>query len=260
VLVDGGVMDNLPVTTMRTVNHGPIIAVDVTRDLAITPQWLKEVRSASLLSRMLSPPIVSILMRAGTVSNEDRARDQLDAAELVISPPLGDIDIRDWRAFDGRSKSATAMRQASWRWRPTACSNLLCRNDPGFGLAPRSSSSARPAAPSRPPCSLASRRDRNVIDLEPADDGSEHGVGGREAAEQERPALATVPSRQLRQISSIRRRRPPVRRQLDAALGPAHVHRAVLRARRWNPACISLATARAMARRAMALGHSRASG
>lgn len=100
VLVDGGVMDNLPVTTMRTVNHGPVIALDVARDLAITPQWLKEVRAAPLLSRMLSPPIVSILMRAGTVGNEDRARDQLEAAELVISPPLEDIDIRDWRAFD----------------------------------------------------------------------------------------------------------------------------------------------------------------
>lgn len=100
VLVDGGVMDNLPVETMRVVNHGPIIAVDVTRDLAITPQWLKEVRSASLLSQIINPPIVSILMRAGTVGNEDRARDQLSAAELVITPPLGDIDIRDWRAFD----------------------------------------------------------------------------------------------------------------------------------------------------------------
>jgi NTE family protein len=100
VLVDGGVMDNLPVETMRVVNHGPIVAVDVTRDLAITPQWLKEVQSASLLSRIMNPPIVSILMRAGTVSNEDRARNQLDAAELVITPPLGDIDIRDWKAYD----------------------------------------------------------------------------------------------------------------------------------------------------------------
>lgn len=100
VLVDGGVMENLPIETMRVLNQGPIIAVDVTRDLAITPQWLNEVRSASLLSRMRSPPIVSILMRAGTVVNEDRSRHQLDAAELVISPPLGDIDIRDWKAFD----------------------------------------------------------------------------------------------------------------------------------------------------------------
>jgi NTE family protein len=114
VLVDGGVMDNLPVETMRMVNNGPVIAVDVTRDLAITPQWLKEVRSAPLLSRILSPPIVSILMRAGTVGNEDRARDQLNAPELVISPPLGDIDIRDWRAFDkavaiGRRHAASVL-------------------------------------------------------------------------------------------------------------------------------------------------------
>lgn len=114
VLVDGGVMDNLPVETMRAVNYGPIVAVDVTRDLAITPEWLKEVSSASLLNRMLSPPIVSILIRAGTVSNEDKARDQLNAAELVISPPLGNIDIRDWKAFDqavdiGRRHAASVL-------------------------------------------------------------------------------------------------------------------------------------------------------
>jgi NTE family protein len=114
VLVDGGVMENLPVSTMRAVNNGPVIAVDVTRDLAITPQWLKEVRSASLLSRIMSPPIISILMRAGTVGTEDKARDELDAAELVISPPLGDIDIRDWKAFDraveiGRRHGASVL-------------------------------------------------------------------------------------------------------------------------------------------------------
>jgi NTE family protein len=62
----------------------------------------------------MSPPIISILMRAGTVGTEDKARDELDAAELVISPPLGDIDIRDWKAFDraveiGRRHGASVL-------------------------------------------------------------------------------------------------------------------------------------------------------
>lgn len=100
VLVDGGVMENLPVKSMRLVNHGPVVAVDVARDLALTPQWLNKALSAPLLSRMLRPPLISILMRSGTVTSEDQNRAQVDAADLVISPPLGDIDIRDWRAFD----------------------------------------------------------------------------------------------------------------------------------------------------------------
>jgi NTE family protein len=49
---------------------------------------------------MLLPPIISILMRAGTVTNDDQNRANAEAADLVMSPPLGDIDIRDWRAFD----------------------------------------------------------------------------------------------------------------------------------------------------------------
>ena len=100
VLVDGGVMDNLPVDVMRSVNNGPVIAVDVARDLAITPQWLKEMHEASLFSRLMRPPLVSILIRAGTVASEFEDRQQLANADLAIVPPLGGVDIREWRAFD----------------------------------------------------------------------------------------------------------------------------------------------------------------
>jgi len=100
VLADGGVMNNLPVDIMASINSGPIVAVDVARDLAVTPEWLEKAKCAPLLSRMLRPPIISILMRAGTVTNEDQNRANAEAADLVLSPPLGDIDIRDWKAFD----------------------------------------------------------------------------------------------------------------------------------------------------------------
>lgn len=100
VLADGGVMNNLPVDVMASMNNGPIIAVDVARDLAVTPAWLEKVQKTPLIWRMLRPPIISILMRAGTVTNEDQNRANAEAADLVMSPPLGDIDIRDWKAFD----------------------------------------------------------------------------------------------------------------------------------------------------------------
>ena len=100
VLVDGGVMDNLPVDVMRSLNNGPVIAVDVARDLAITPQWLKDMHEASLFSRLMRPPLVSILIRAGTVASEFEDRQQLANADLAIVPSLGGIDLREWRAFD----------------------------------------------------------------------------------------------------------------------------------------------------------------
>lgn len=100
VLVDGGVMDNLPVDVMRSVNNGPVIAVDVARDLAITPQWLEDMHEASFLARLVRPPLVSILIRAGTVASEFEDRQQLANADLAIVPSLGGIDIREWRVFD----------------------------------------------------------------------------------------------------------------------------------------------------------------
>jgi NTE family protein len=100
VLVDGGVMDNLPVDVMRSLNNGPVIAVDVARDLAITPQWLAKMRSSSLVSRLLRPPLISILMRAGTVASEFENRQQIANADLAIVPRLGEIDIRNWTAFE----------------------------------------------------------------------------------------------------------------------------------------------------------------
>ncbi|MCG8562418.1 MAG: patatin-like phospholipase family protein [Hyphomicrobiales bacterium] len=100
VLVDGAVLNNLPVDVMRGTHRGPIIAVDVARDRAMTPEMVALDRRRSWLSWIVEPPIVSILMRAGTVSGEPYLAEQARAADLLIEPPLGDIDIRNWRAFD----------------------------------------------------------------------------------------------------------------------------------------------------------------
>lgn len=100
VLVDGAVMNNLPVDVMRSLHRGPIIAVDVTRDWALRPEMLAITQRGSFMQRLMHPPILSILMRAGTVSSDAEIEKQADNADLVVEPPLGDIDIRDWRAFE----------------------------------------------------------------------------------------------------------------------------------------------------------------
>ncbi|RME97756.1 MAG: cyclic nucleotide-binding protein, partial [Alphaproteobacteria bacterium] len=100
VLVDGAVLDNLPVDVMRGIHRGPVIAIDVTRDRALKPEMLAIEHKTSFLERLTHPPIISILMRAGTVSSDAEMERQAQDADLLIEPPLGDIDIPDWRAFD----------------------------------------------------------------------------------------------------------------------------------------------------------------
>ncbi len=102
VLVDGAVLNNLPVDVMRGLHRGPIIAIDVTRDRALTPEMLALSQSHRRFwfDHLRNPPIVSIMMRAGTVSSDVEIERQASNASLVIEPPLGDIDIHDWSAFD----------------------------------------------------------------------------------------------------------------------------------------------------------------
>lgn len=100
VLADGAVLNNLPVDVMRSLHRGPIIAVDVTRDGALRPEMLAISHRSSWMKMLRHPPIISILMRAGTVSSDAEIEKQADYADVVIEPQLGDIDIRNWRAFD----------------------------------------------------------------------------------------------------------------------------------------------------------------
>ena len=100
VLVDGAVTSNLPVDVMRNIHRGPIVAVDVARDRAVGPELLTAYHAEPWYRRFLRPPIVSILMRSATVSGEEQERRQAENADLFIAPPLGDIEIRDWNAFD----------------------------------------------------------------------------------------------------------------------------------------------------------------
>jgi NTE family protein len=104
LLVDGGVMNNLPVDVMRQRESGPIIASDVTGELELEvhddkygerPFWW-------LLWQQMrgTPSIISILMRSGTVGSEAQRRVVREQADYLFEPPLPDIGLRDWLSFD----------------------------------------------------------------------------------------------------------------------------------------------------------------
>ncbi len=106
LLVDGGVMNNLPVDVMREQagGAGPIIACDITGEIDLQAQdsragerpwwWLFGQRMRG------HPSIISILMRSGTVGSEAQRRVVREQCDYLIEPPLHDIQLRDWKKFD----------------------------------------------------------------------------------------------------------------------------------------------------------------
>jgi NTE family protein len=104
LLVDGGVMNNLPVDLMRKRRIGPLIASDVTGEVDFSvrdnrygerPVW------RLLWQRMRgTPSIFDILMRSGTLGSEAQRRLVRDEADFLYEPLLPGIEPLDWKSFD----------------------------------------------------------------------------------------------------------------------------------------------------------------
>ena len=106
VLVDGGVIDNLPVGEMRARMAGQIVAVDVggtyrletTREETELPPWWQLV--AELFTAPRRPGLRQILLRSGMVNSEATSERRRKQTKMLIKPELDGIDLLDWRAFD----------------------------------------------------------------------------------------------------------------------------------------------------------------
>jgi NTE family protein len=103
VLVDGGVMRNLPVDLMQEAHDGPIIAIDVSIDTGLSARDIEMPRS--LLRWVASgawrkgAPIVSLLLRSATVTATRDVIAARGAADVFVAPQLDGVEIRDWRAY-----------------------------------------------------------------------------------------------------------------------------------------------------------------
>jgi NTE family protein len=103
VLVDGAVMKNFPADVMRASQLGPIVGVDVTTGRSITADDVA--RPASVWRWIWSgewkkgPPIVSLLMRAATVSTSRDLTAARDATDVLVMPDTSKVEIRDFSAY-----------------------------------------------------------------------------------------------------------------------------------------------------------------
>jgi len=103
ILVDGGVLNNMPIDLMLAMRRGPVIAVDVMRDHTVTAGTgvLEELSLINMLRpvRRGSPNIVALLMRAGTVGSEAQVRHLRPQVDLLIEPRIETIGMLDWKAY-----------------------------------------------------------------------------------------------------------------------------------------------------------------
>lgn len=117
VLVDGGVLINLPTRWLRERHEGEVIASDVSRAAGLgpaailpPPSWLRWFTSGAWRR---GPPMVSILMRAATVAAGAELAAARDAADLYVMPDVSSIEIRDWRLYpQAVAAGYAAMREA----------------------------------------------------------------------------------------------------------------------------------------------------
>jgi predicted acylesterase/phospholipase RssA/CRP-like cAMP-binding protein len=102
LLVDGGVLDNLPVDLMHDTPEGPIVAVDVVRRLEIEPGESPRI-----------PSIMETMTRATVLGSVERAERNRSLATLMVSPDVHDVGLREFKALDRAIAAGYAAASAA---------------------------------------------------------------------------------------------------------------------------------------------------
>ena len=113
VLIDGGVMNNLPVDIMSAMRRGRVVGVDVARDHVLSantedldesPLW-----RLARAQRNGAPTIIGLLMSAGTINSQAQIKVRRQHVDLLIEPKLGSMSMLDWKSW--RSAIESGYRQ-----------------------------------------------------------------------------------------------------------------------------------------------------
>jgi predicted acylesterase/phospholipase RssA/CRP-like cAMP-binding protein len=126
LLIDGSVLTNLPVDTMREICQGAVVAIDVSaeKDLSVDATWTDFPAPARLLAArpwrrrgLRIPTILEILFRGAMLSSIAGERDIANRVEFYMRPPLAGIGLLDFKTLDRVESSAYEYAlQALERW------------------------------------------------------------------------------------------------------------------------------------------------
>jgi NTE family protein len=105
LLVDGGVIDNLPVEPMARRAEGPVIAVDVSmRDGQMTSTgrprlepFKRRLRHLMTGSERPVPRLSETILRTIALGSSDTVATAMQHADLVISPRVDGVGLLDWK-------------------------------------------------------------------------------------------------------------------------------------------------------------------
>jgi NTE family protein len=131
LLVDGGVLNNLPVEPMAASAEGPVIAADVTAQFQVAPLAARAGRSAARdwLARRIAvrgagtvalPTLKETLTRSITIGSVDAVAAARRKADLLIEPATAGVGMLEFREIDrvvaaGRRAALAALEQADER-------------------------------------------------------------------------------------------------------------------------------------------------
>ena len=107
LLIDGGVLNNLPVDVMREKIRGPIVAVDLAVESGhvasyeTVPSATEYIKSRLLPGRLpIDAPTVSrVILEVTTMASRKEVERARQMADIYLNPPLGDHDLLDWSSM-----------------------------------------------------------------------------------------------------------------------------------------------------------------
>jgi predicted acylesterase/phospholipase RssA len=110
ILIDGGLMNNLPVAIMKKFCQGPVLAVDVSEQLEFKSELVESytVSGWKLFWQRLNPfserpdipSILEILYRTTTVDGIGIIETAKTEADICINPSVARFGVFDWRSVD----------------------------------------------------------------------------------------------------------------------------------------------------------------
>ncbi len=161
VLVDGGMMNNLPADVMARLKRGRVLAVDVGSDLAFqampTRSWRGRTLRRWLGAPDAMPAIAPLLLRAATVSSDAQSMMAVSQASVVLKPALAGIDLRAWSSFEeiavlGADCARDALASGGLAAWPIRAIDRVAGRPPQPGAVMAQAGIRHPAAPAAMPC------------------------------------------------------------------------------------------------------------
>ncbi|WP_126445821.1 patatin-like phospholipase family protein [Sulfuricystis multivorans] len=105
LLVDGGVLNNLPIDIMRERMQGKIIAIDLAVEALEGTAYQRIPGSLEYLADQLlpgrareaAPTLSRVILQVTTLASRKEVQHARKLADLYLNPPLDDFDFLDWR-------------------------------------------------------------------------------------------------------------------------------------------------------------------